>query len=116
MGLIDRLLDSGRVVDELFLIIDELRAKVRKLQEEADPVAVVAGETRASKTTQWLDKSQHRETEAQGQMQILDAQLQGLGDNMDLEIKEDPYATLSDDDIVRMEVEVPFNDSDPPVA
>ncbi|RWW70344.1 hypothetical protein BHE74_00021975 [Ensete ventricosum] len=72
------------LVDELFLIIDELRAKVRKLQEEADPVAVVAGETRASKTTQWLDKSQHRETEAQGQMQILDAQLQGMGDNMDV--------------------------------
>ncbi|RRT72854.1 hypothetical protein B296_00014249 [Ensete ventricosum] len=33
-----------------------------------------------------------------------------------LEIEEDPYATLSDDDIVRMEVEVPFNDSDPPIA
>ncbi|RWW41261.1 hypothetical protein BHE74_00053264 [Ensete ventricosum] len=30
-----------------------------------------------------------------------------------LEVEEDPYATLLDDDNVPMEVEVPFNDNDP---
>ncbi|RRT71567.1 hypothetical protein B296_00015354 [Ensete ventricosum] len=33
-----------------------------------------------------------------------------------LEIEEDPYATLPEDDNVPMEVEVLFDDSDPPVA
>ncbi|RRT80147.1 hypothetical protein B296_00000043 [Ensete ventricosum] len=35
--------------------------------------------------------------------------------NLKLEIEEDPYATLSEDDNVPME-EVPFNDSDPLAA
>ncbi|RWV83620.1 hypothetical protein GW17_00054744 [Ensete ventricosum] len=30
-----------------------------------------------------------------------------------LEVEEDPYATLPEDDNVLMEVEVPFDDSDP---
>ncbi|RWW42605.1 hypothetical protein BHE74_00051835 [Ensete ventricosum] len=33
-----------------------------------------------------------------------------------LEIEDDPYATLSKDDNVPMEVEVPFDNNDPPTA
>ncbi|RWW57645.1 hypothetical protein BHE74_00035550 [Ensete ventricosum] len=43
--------DSGRVVDELSEIIDELRAEVRKLKEEADPVAVAIVEARVNKVS-----------------------------------------------------------------
>ncbi|RZS08554.1 hypothetical protein BHM03_00039542 [Ensete ventricosum] len=31
-----------------------------------------------------------------------------------LEVEEDPYATLPEDDDVSMEVEVPFDERDPP--
>ncbi|RWW69627.1 hypothetical protein BHE74_00022769 [Ensete ventricosum] len=52
MGSIDRVRDSGRVVDELSWLIDELRAKVQKLKDETDSVAVATIEAWASEATE----------------------------------------------------------------
>ncbi|RWW51377.1 hypothetical protein BHE74_00042281 [Ensete ventricosum] len=58
MGLIDRVRDSERVIDELSRLIDELRAEVRKLKDETGLVSVAAN-ARASEATKQADESHH---------------------------------------------------------
>ncbi|RWW17313.1 hypothetical protein GW17_00018767 [Ensete ventricosum] len=62
MGLIDRVRDSERVIDELSRLIDELRAEVRKLKDETGLVSVAAN-ARASEATKQADESHRQETE-----------------------------------------------------
>ncbi|RWW12854.1 hypothetical protein GW17_00023466, partial [Ensete ventricosum] len=159
MGLIDKVRDFERVVDELSQIIDELQGEVRKLNEEAGLIMLAIAEARASKATQRLEESQHQETKARGQIQKAESahtveqgatperaqttiaqyketsgfklglEKMGWVSNKygfrvalprfwvrysQLEIKEDPYANLPEDDNVSMEAEVPFDDNDPP--
>ncbi|RWW47496.1 hypothetical protein BHE74_00046509 [Ensete ventricosum] len=52
MSLIDWVCDSGRVIDELFKIIDGLRAEVRKLKEEMGPMVVATTEAQVSEMIQ----------------------------------------------------------------
>ncbi|RWW59683.1 hypothetical protein BHE74_00033374 [Ensete ventricosum] len=143
-GLLEAQWATLTVVDKLSKIIDGLWVEVRKLKDEAGLVAMVTVEA-----------------------QILEALLQGLGDDLDntrevesyltavrstlqkaensllglekmgwisyeygykvvltcylarypqLEIEEDPYTTLPEDDNVSMEANVPFDDSDPLVT
>ncbi|RRT71681.1 hypothetical protein BHE74_00014963 [Ensete ventricosum] len=52
MGLIDKVHDSRRVIDELSRIIDELHVEIQKPKEEADPVAMVIVEAWVNEMTQ----------------------------------------------------------------
>ncbi|RWV80144.1 hypothetical protein GW17_00058630 [Ensete ventricosum] len=65
------------------------------LKEEAGLVAVVAAEARASEATQRAEESQRRETEARGRIQVLETQLQGLGDELDATRAKTPEAEQS---------------------
>ncbi|RRT75032.1 hypothetical protein B296_00030128 [Ensete ventricosum] len=73
-------------------MIDGFRAEVRKLKEEIGPITVTTTEARASEV-------------ALAHFRVRFPKL---------EVEEDPYATLPEDDDVPMEVEVPFDERDPP--
>ncbi|RWV90463.1 hypothetical protein GW17_00047328 [Ensete ventricosum] len=63
MGLIDRVRDFGRVVDELSWLIDELRAKVQKLKDETDSVAALDAQVRNLEGDLGIARSKAREVE-----------------------------------------------------
>ncbi|RZS11654.1 hypothetical protein BHM03_00043013 [Ensete ventricosum] len=67
------------------------------------------GQARANEVTAKLEEVKRREDEALKKVKPLEKELQHPG----LEVEEDPYATLLEDDNVPMEAEVPIDDSDP---
>ncbi|RWV84026.1 hypothetical protein GW17_00054298 [Ensete ventricosum] len=89
--------------------------------------------TRANEATAKLEEVKRREDEALKKVKPLEKELQVLKGDLDvsykfgykialthfrtkhpgLEVEEDPYATLLEDDNVPMEAEVPIDDSDP---
>ncbi|RRT37764.1 hypothetical protein B296_00034245 [Ensete ventricosum] len=127
MGLIDRVCDSGRVADELSKIIDGLLAKVRKLKEVVGPMAMVRSSLQKAESSIIVEQcatperaratiTQYKETlifkfglEKMGRISYKYGYQVALAcfwaRYPQLEIEEDPYATLP------MEVEVPFDDS-----
>ncbi|RRT85056.1 hypothetical protein B296_00000769 [Ensete ventricosum] len=120
MGLINKVRDSERVVDELSKIIDELQGEVHKLNKEAGLII------RLRVPTPWSRVPPPREETSGFKLGL---EKTGWVSNKygfkvalprfwarysQLEIKEDPYANLPEDDNVSMEAEVPFDDNDPP--
>ncbi|RRT57561.1 hypothetical protein B296_00047182 [Ensete ventricosum] len=108
-----RLRESYRLISPP--LNEELRADVQKLKDEFGPVAVATVEAQANEATVKLEEVQHKKSRPSRSYEFgyKIALTHFRTKHMGLEVEEDPYASLVEDDNVLMEVEVPFDDSDP---
>ncbi|RWW58764.1 hypothetical protein BHE74_00034336 [Ensete ventricosum] len=95
MGLIDWVHDTGRVIDNLSRLNEELQADVQKLNDESSSVAVAVAEARANEAITNLDEFQRKEAEALEKVKALEKELQGLKRNLEAKAEKDLAVELS---------------------
>ncbi|RZS06804.1 hypothetical protein BHM03_00037523 [Ensete ventricosum] len=95
MGLIDWVHDTGRVIDNLSRLNEELQADVQKLNDESSPVAAAVAKARANEAITKLDEFQRREAEALEKVKALEKELQGLKRNLEAKVEKDLVVELS---------------------
>ncbi|RWW00372.1 hypothetical protein BHE74_00037607 [Ensete ventricosum] len=84
MILIDRVCDSGRVIDNLSRLNEKLHADVQKLKDECRPIVVAKIEAWTSEVTMKLDEAQCREPEALKTVKALEKELQVLKGDLEV--------------------------------
>ncbi|RWW83913.1 hypothetical protein BHE74_00007558 [Ensete ventricosum] len=99
-----RMRDSGRVIDNLSQLNEELRANVQKLKDESRPVALAAAEAQANEAIVKLGEVQCREAET----------LQKVSYEFGYKIVLTRFRARHPG--LEVEVDDPFDDSDPPTV